>query len=168
MKFLSLTVAAMTASATTAFVSPIQQHAAAAAGTSTELGMILEKPAVKKISKLENLKVQSANLIHPLKEVSQLNTFFLWDESMLHICIPSFWGVFFAQQKNLAYIYYHTNKKDYIEVTYSFFPRLIDTCRRLERPRPMSQWTFFGVNSDRLSTTYLMDGWILNHSILDL
>ena len=92
MKFLSLTVAAMTASATTAFVSPIQQHAAAAAGTSTELGMILEKPAVKKISKLENLKVQSANLIHPLKEVSQLHTFFC---GMKVCCIFAYLPSFF-------------------------------------------------------------------------
>jgi hypothetical protein len=33
--------------------------------------MVLEKPkTTKEISKLETLKVESANLIHPLKEVS--------------------------------------------------------------------------------------------------
>jgi len=35
-----------------------------------------------------------------------------------------------------------------IKVMISFFPRLIDTCRRIERPRPISQWTRVGVNSD--------------------
>ena len=35
------------------------------------------------------------------------------------------------------------------EVMKLFFPRLIDKCRRRERPRPISQWTFHGVNSDR-------------------
>ena len=41
--------------------------------SSSQLKMVLEKPRpkanVKKISKLEVLKVESANLVHPLKEV---------------------------------------------------------------------------------------------------
>ncbi len=42
--------------------------------SSSRLNMVLEKPKakakVKKISKLEILKTESANLVHPLKEVS--------------------------------------------------------------------------------------------------
>jgi len=34
---------------------------------------------------------------------------------------------------------------DMVVMRKSFFPRLIDTCRRCERPRPISQWTFWGV-----------------------
>jgi len=37
----------------------------------SSLNMVLEKPATKKISKLETLKVNSNNLIHPLKEQLQ-------------------------------------------------------------------------------------------------
>jgi hypothetical protein len=70
MKFLSLTVAALSASAAMAFA-PIQRSSLSGE-SSTALGMILEKPVEKKISKLETLKVVSANLIHPLKEVRLL------------------------------------------------------------------------------------------------
>lgn len=35
----------------------------------SSLQMVLEKPATKEISKLEILKVNSNNLVHPLKEV---------------------------------------------------------------------------------------------------
>ncbi len=42
--------------------------------SSSQLNMVLEKPTnkakIKKISKLEILKTESANLVHPLKEVS--------------------------------------------------------------------------------------------------
>ena len=45
-----------------------------AATSSSRLSMVLEKPKtkakVKKISKLEILKTESDNLMHPLKEVS--------------------------------------------------------------------------------------------------
>lgn len=37
--------------------------------SSSALSMVLEKPKEKKISKLEQLKVNSDHLIHPLKEV---------------------------------------------------------------------------------------------------
>jgi hypothetical protein len=37
--------------------------------SSSSLQMVLEKPVTKEISKLEILKVNSKNLIHPLKEV---------------------------------------------------------------------------------------------------
>jgi hypothetical protein len=36
---------------------------------SSSLSMVLEKPKVKKIAKIESLKVESDHLIHPLKEV---------------------------------------------------------------------------------------------------
>jgi hypothetical protein len=70
MKCLSLTVAALSASAAMAFA-PVQPSSLATA-SSTALGMILEKLATKKISKLETLKVDSKNLIIPLKEVRLL------------------------------------------------------------------------------------------------
>ena len=31
-----------------------------------------------------------------------------------------------------------------VEVIILFFPRHIDRCRQLERPRPISQWTLWG------------------------
>jgi hypothetical protein len=38
-------------------------------GSGSSLSMVLEKPKVKKIAKIESLKVESDHLIHPLKEV---------------------------------------------------------------------------------------------------
>ena len=52
--------------------------AKAGVASSSRLNMVLEKPKatskVKKISKLEVLKTESANLVHPLKEVSFLSS----------------------------------------------------------------------------------------------
>jgi hypothetical protein len=39
------------------------------ARSNSSLSMVLEKPKVKMISKLEQLKVESDHLVHPLKEV---------------------------------------------------------------------------------------------------
>ena len=66
MKILSVTFAAALAS-TSAFMAP-SQLPSTKASTST-LSMVLEKPATKKISKLETLKVKSENLRNPLGEV---------------------------------------------------------------------------------------------------
>ena len=46
-------------------------HTNSGSNSNTRLNMVLEKPkaAIKKISKLEVLKADSKNLLHPLKEV---------------------------------------------------------------------------------------------------
>jgi hypothetical protein len=41
-------------------------------GSGSSLSMVLEKPKVKKIAKIESLKVESDHLIRPLKEVRTL------------------------------------------------------------------------------------------------
>ena len=52
---------------------PLSTATVGSSSSSSQLKMVLEKPKpkanVKKISKLEILKVESANLVHPLKEV---------------------------------------------------------------------------------------------------
>ena len=68
MKILCASVAAMAVSSTAAFVTPVGKSFSVAQNGSS-LNMVLEKPVEKKISKLETLKVKSANLVHPLKEV---------------------------------------------------------------------------------------------------
>ena len=71
MKILANVVALTVASSTLAFVPSLPQSMVLASkGSSSSLSMVLEKPATKEISKLEMLKVNSKNLIHPLKEVS--------------------------------------------------------------------------------------------------
>ena len=40
--------------------------------TGSSLSMVLEKPKVKKIAKIESLKVESDHLLYPLKEVRSL------------------------------------------------------------------------------------------------
>jgi hypothetical protein len=35
----------------------------------SQLSMVLEKPKVKKLAKIESLKIESKGLVHPLKEV---------------------------------------------------------------------------------------------------
>ena len=52
-------------------VSTTARAAAARSGSSssTQLSMVLEKPPTKKLAKIEQLKIDSDHLIHPLKEV---------------------------------------------------------------------------------------------------
>ena len=76
MKFLPLTVALV--ASTSAFTAGPAVHSRQIAASSSSLNMVLEKPAAKKISKLEALKVNSKNLIHPLKEVRTIQVFFSW------------------------------------------------------------------------------------------
>jgi hypothetical protein len=68
MKFLPLAVASAIASASAFTAGPAVLPKVVSSSRSA-LNMVLEKPPVKKISKLETLKVKSENLIHPLKEV---------------------------------------------------------------------------------------------------
>ena len=69
MKFFSVAVTtACVLAPASAFVGP--KIAGVPTQSSSSLQMVLEKPAAKKISKLETLKVNSNNLVHPLKEVS--------------------------------------------------------------------------------------------------
>ncbi|CAB9516067.1 Sulfite reductase [NADPH] hemoprotein beta-component [Seminavis robusta] len=65
----SAVLVALLSGSASAFVST--PSLAANAKSSSSLSMVLEKPAVKKISKLETLKVNSDHLIHPLKEQLQ-------------------------------------------------------------------------------------------------
>lgn len=68
MKIFAVAVAALSVSpAVIAFV-PAMPKSMTVPGSSSSLNMVLEKPAAKKISKLETLKVNSKNLVHPLKE----------------------------------------------------------------------------------------------------
>jgi hypothetical protein len=107
--------------------------------SSTSLNMVLEKPAVKKISKLETLKVKSENLIHPLKEVR-----IKMKASKQRIGRHGMVACRCTVDTILYYIIGDLNIIILSEVMQSFFPRLIDTCRRKERPRPVSQWTIWG------------------------
>mmetsp|Transcript_95432 Transcript_95432/g.274885 ORF Transcript_95432/g.274885 Transcript_95432/m.274885 type:complete len:631 (+) Transcript_95432:59-1951(+) len=69
MKILANVVALMVASTALAFVPSLPRSMVVAGnGSSSSLSMVLEKPAAKEISKLEMLKVNSKNLVHPLKE----------------------------------------------------------------------------------------------------
>lgn len=74
MKFLSVSVAALIAGSTNAFSSQsaftMNQIGTVGSSSKTTLNMVLEKPKAKKISKLEQLKLSSGNLVAPLKEVS--------------------------------------------------------------------------------------------------
>lgn len=67
MKIAAISVAALCAVSTSAFTTPKVLKSISNTG-STALNMVLEKPAAKKISKLEQLKVDSQNLRIPLKE----------------------------------------------------------------------------------------------------
>jgi sulfite reductase (ferredoxin) len=67
MKFLPLAAASVIASAS-AFTAGPSLLPRVSSSSPSSLNMVLEKPAVKKISKLESLKVKSANLFHPLQE----------------------------------------------------------------------------------------------------
>jgi len=69
MKLHVAALASLVASAT-AFIATVPKSMLVPGSTSS-LNMVLEKPATKKISKLETLKVNSNNLIHPLREVSE-------------------------------------------------------------------------------------------------
>jgi hypothetical protein len=71
MKFVPVALAAILASAS-AFTTP---SFVTRASSKSAMSMVLEKPATKKISKLETLKVVSENLIHPLKEVRKKRMF---------------------------------------------------------------------------------------------
>jgi len=72
MKFLSVSVAALIAGSTNAFSSQsaftMNQIGTVGSSSTTTLNMVLEKPKAKKISKLEQLKLNSGNLIEPLRE----------------------------------------------------------------------------------------------------
>ena len=63
-----LALAALSGSAS-AFQPPIASRARA----DSSLSMVLEKPKVKKLAKIETLKIDSDHLVHPLKEVRMLN-----------------------------------------------------------------------------------------------
>jgi len=63
---MKLLTAAVAVATTSAFSSPTLPSTSK---SQSSLNMVLEKPATKKISKLETLKVNSENLVHPLKEV---------------------------------------------------------------------------------------------------
>jgi hypothetical protein len=80
------------------------------------LSMVLEKPVDKKLAKIETLKIESNHLIHPLREVRLLRG-----------------------SKRAVVVYYLV-----LEVMILIFPLLTDKCRRIERPRPISQWTVVG------------------------
>jgi len=68
MKFVAIAVASIMASSPAAAFVPATPKSMVVAGSSSSLNMVLEKPATKQISKLETLKVNSKNLLHPLKE----------------------------------------------------------------------------------------------------
>jgi hypothetical protein len=71
------------------------------------------------------LKIESAHLVHPLKEVglNGLYAFFIiWKKWKIDKATAKWWLL--------------------------FFPRLTDTGRQLKEPRPISQWTLW-VDSDR-------------------
>jgi hypothetical protein len=91
----------------------------------SSLSMVLEKPKPKKLPKIEQLKIDSNHLVHPLIEVS--HSAMLSQPTKLKLCLS------FLPPQTL-----------YTELMKSFFPRLIDRCRRLEGPGPVSQWTFSG------------------------
>jgi hypothetical protein len=65
MKFIPFALASVFASSS-AFTGP---SFASPRRSNNALSMVLEKPITKKIAKIEALKVDSHNLIHPLKEV---------------------------------------------------------------------------------------------------
>ena len=67
--YVAVSCASMLCSPAAAFV-PAMPKSMVIPGSSSSLNMVLEKPITKKISKLEQLKVNSKNLVHPLKEVS--------------------------------------------------------------------------------------------------
>jgi cell division protein FtsL len=76
----TMVIATIASSVTTAFMpyQPLTTHTAAVHNHqntennhhSSQLYMVLEKPRVKEIAKIEQLKVDSNYLIHPLQEVS--------------------------------------------------------------------------------------------------
>jgi len=70
MKFLSISVASLIAGSANAFSSTSAFTSKQISGVSSEssLNMVLEKPKEKKISKLEQLKLVSGNLVEPLRE----------------------------------------------------------------------------------------------------
>jgi hypothetical protein len=122
MKFLAVTVALITGSASgfsasSAFTQKLSSGSNV--NSKSSLNMVLEKPAAKKISKLEQLKVNSINLIEPLREVRT------------SMCISSYLKRRTAFSKS-------TTNNAIINMMKSFFPRLIDTCRRKERPCPFA------------------------------
>jgi Trk-type K+ transport system membrane component len=72
--------------------------------------MVLEKPRVKEIAKIEQLKVDSNYLIHPLQEVRSFLVVVVFI-SIVFVCSCAFVLI---------------DRSD----EYKFFPRLTDICRR--------------------------------------
>jgi len=70
MKFLSISVASLIAGSANAFssTSAFTSNQISGASSESSLNMVLEKPKEKKISKLEQLKLVSGNLVEPLRE----------------------------------------------------------------------------------------------------
>jgi hypothetical protein len=123
MKFLAVTVAVLIAGSASGFSASSAFTQKLSIGSNinskSSLNMVLEKPATKKISKLEQLKVNSISLVEPLKEVK----LFMYISSYL--------------KRRTAFSTSTTNDA-VINMMKSFFPRLIDTCRRKERPCPFA------------------------------
>lgn len=69
MNFAVLAVVLAAASAFSAFTPHSHRRTTTSTSRTTALSMVLEKPLSKKIAKIEQLKVESDYLIHPLKEV---------------------------------------------------------------------------------------------------
>jgi hypothetical protein len=93
--------------------------------------MVLEKPVKKELAKIESLKIESDYLLLPLKKVSCTG---VTQDGCLLLRLSAFGKVVFVGGGSYRIA----------EVMNLFFPRLIDICRRTERPRPISQWTFWG------------------------
>jgi hypothetical protein len=94
--------------------------------------MVLEKPVKKELAKIEALKIESDYLLVPLKKASCTGG--VTYDACLFLGLSAFGKVVFVGGGSYRIA----------EVMNLFFPRLIDICRRTERPRPISQWTFWG------------------------
>jgi len=83
-----LGVTALSTSATAFVGSPLVTgiKSKSSSSSSSSLSMVLEKPTTKKIAKIEQLKVDSDYLIHPLKEVRYLGDCVIEVITCMHGC----------------------------------------------------------------------------------
>ena len=99
-------------STVTAFM-PYQPLTRTTPANQSPLYMVLEKPRVKEIAKIEQLKVDSNYLIRPLLEVTFL--------VMIVVVVAA------VPLHRSCYIYFDRSDE------YRFFPRLTDKCRRNQK-----------------------------------
>jgi hypothetical protein len=117
--------------------------------TTTSLSMVLEKPVQKKLAKIEELKIASDHLVHPLLEVRCRSSAIAKNSSCLRSAacytIVVRKGSGRRRRRPLPWFsFYASSFPSSGMMEYHSFPVGSIHADDHERPRPISQWTFWG------------------------